>query len=232
MKIQFYLRFHTKFGQSLFITGNIDALGNFDSRKSMPIQYMNNEFWHGTLDLPVFPTTGIQYHYVLRNEDGGIISEWGDDRMVEVPRPGLEEIQVIDTWNHAGDYENAFFTAPFQQTLLKHNRAASQQRNVKSFTHVFKVKAPLLKKDEILCLSGTGPALKEWDKEAALAMSLEGNWWICQVSLPRESFPLAYKYLVYDAKHKKFVQFENGNNRILHGDAVKKKITILHDGFV
>ncbi len=232
MKIQFYLRFHTKFGQSLFITGNIDALGNYNSRKLFPIQYMNNEFWHGTLDLAEFPPTGLQYNYVLKNEDGGLITDWGDDRILEVSKPGLEEIQAIDTWNHAGDYENAFFTAPFQQTLLKHNRAATRQSIVKSFTHIFKVKAPLLKKEEILCLSGSGPALKEWDKEAAQAMSLEGNWWICRVSLPKESFPLTYKYLVYDSKHKKFVQFENGNNRILYGDAVKKKVTILHDGFV
>jgi 4-alpha-glucanotransferase len=41
-----------------------------------------------------------------------------------------------------------------------------------------------------------------------------------------------YKYGVYDTKDKKFIGCENGNNRVLYCDAAKKKITILHDGFV
>jgi 4-alpha-glucanotransferase len=232
MKVQFYLRFHTKVGQSLLISGNIEALGNHDPGRAFPLTYMNEEYWQGTLQWDPIQAQEIQYTYLLKNADETIVNEWGDDRVIALGPKGVEEIQVLDTWNHAGEYENAFYTAPFQQILLKHNRRASRSRAVKTYTHIFKVKAPLLKKDEILCLLGSSTALRDWDTESALLMSLEGNWWMRKVELPKESFPVSYKYAVYNIKHKRFVQFENGSNRILYGDAMTKKITILHDGFV
>jgi 4-alpha-glucanotransferase len=232
MKVQFYLRFHTKVGQSIWVSGNTDTLGNHHPPRAFPLSYINEEFWHGTLELDPADSTQVQYNYLLKNEDGTIVNEWGEDRIIELALPGIEEIQVLDTWNHAGEYENAFFTAPFQKVLLKHNRRASQPRSAKSFTHIFKIKAPLLKKDEILCLLGSAAALSEWDIESALPMNLENNWWVRKVNLPKESFPIAYKYAVYHLKHKKFVHYEQGNNRLLHGDAMNKKVTLIHDGFV
>ena len=47
-----------------------------------------------------------------------------------------------------------------------------------------------------------------------------------------ESFPLAYKYGVYDSSTKSFVRYEDGNNRLVYSDAAKRKLTIQHDGFV
>ncbi|HEX4849420.1 MAG TPA: 4-alpha-glucanotransferase, partial [Puia sp.] len=72
----------------------------------------------------------------------------------------------------------------------------------------------------------------EWDEQSPILMNSEGKWWTIRINLPKESFPLTYKYGVFDTKHKKFVGFESGENRILYGDALEKKITILHDGFV
>jgi len=34
MKVQFYLRFHTEFGQSLLVSGNVEELGNDDQSKA------------------------------------------------------------------------------------------------------------------------------------------------------------------------------------------------------
>jgi 4-alpha-glucanotransferase len=43
---------------------------------------------------------------------------------------------------------------------------------------------------------------------------------------------VAYKYGVYNIKAKKFSAYEEGNNRLIYSDADKKRVTILHDGFV
>jgi len=45
MKVQFYLRFQTEFGDSLLISGNTDELGNDDLSKALPMTYFNEEFW-------------------------------------------------------------------------------------------------------------------------------------------------------------------------------------------
>lgn len=231
MKIQFYLRFHTQFGQSIFITGNKDELGNNDLEKAFPLHYMNDEFWQGELDIDETLSDHLQYSYFFRQADGTIIKEWGSDRVIDISRHGIDEVQVIDTWNHAGEFENAFFSSPFQNTLLKHHKAAFKPKHVHLFTHVFKVKAPLLKKEEVLCICGSGKVLKDWDTATPILMSIEGNWWVVKINLPKESFPVSYKYGVYNIRERKFERFEEEGNRNVYGDAQKRKLTILHDGF-
>ncbi len=231
VKIEFYLRFFTQPGQSVSIAGNIAALGNDDPENTFPLQYMDGEFWHGTLQLEEPLTAPLRYHYLLKLKDGTSTEEWGDDRILEPPAAGIEEIQIIDTWNYAGEYENVFFTAPFRQTLLAYPNTRKASKTKGPVTHIFKVKAPLLKKEETLCLLGTGKALKDWDTDAPVLMAPEGNWWTCRLNIPKESFPIEYKYGIYHHKEKKFGQFEQGPNRLLHGDALKNKINILHDGF-
>ncbi|HSZ85578.1 MAG TPA: 4-alpha-glucanotransferase, partial [Puia sp.] len=232
MKVQFYLRFHTQPGQSLFVSGNTNELGNNDIEKAFPLQYLNNDFWAASTEVDNALHPKIQYKYFLKNADGTIVIEWGNDKVIDISKSGIEEIQTIDTWNHAGEYENVFFTAPFQQTLLKHSKKAPKKKVVKHFTHLFKVKAPLLKKSEILCLSGSSTSLGEWNTESVIFMSLQDNWWTCKISLPKESFPISYKYAVYNNKEKEFAHYENGDNRVLYGDAMGNKIAIIQDGFV
>src|SRR4029077_8393659 len=114
MKIHFYLRFHTKVGQALFVTGNIQALGNDDPVHAFPLKYMNEEFWQGTVEIEAAKSVTIQYSYLFKTEeDGSVIREWGADRLINHVKHDMEEIQVVDTWNHAGEYENVFFAAPF-----------------------------------------------------------------------------------------------------------------------
>ncbi|PWT77029.1 MAG: 4-alpha-glucanotransferase [Bacteroidetes bacterium] len=231
MKIHFYLRFHTKVGESIYVTGNIHALGNGDNDKAFPLQFMNDEFWHGTIEVNEEKFIPIEYSYLFKTDDGTLISEWGADRVISDIKPAVDEIQVVDTWNYAGEFENAFFTAPFQDILLVRHKKANRKGSKKPYTHVFKVKAPLLKKDEAVCLTGSGNILGEWNQDSSIVMNSEGKWWTIKINLPRESFPLHYKYGVYDTKHKKFLGYEQGENRVLYGDALEKKITVLHDGF-
>ncbi len=231
VKIDFYLRFYTHPGQSLYISGNIDVLGMNDPGKAFPIQYLNDQFWHGSLQLDEPLAGSLRYHYILKKADGTSITEWGDDRVLCPHDGNFAEIQVMDTWNHAGAYENVFFTSPFLQVLLKHPRTPAHPAEGQFITHIFKIKAPLLKKDESLCLLGTGKALKDWNEGSPLVMELEGNWWTLRLRIPKESFPIEYKYGVWDKKEGQFVRFEEGDNRLLYGDAHNQKINILHDGF-
>jgi 4-alpha-glucanotransferase len=233
MKLQYYLRFYTQLGQSLWISGNIDELGNDVPAKALPMDYMNDEFWYGSIEIKRKDLQkNIRYKYFLKNEDGEFIGEWGNDRVIDVFRKDLHEVQLIDTWNHAGEYENAFFSAPFKNVLLKTNQSKIKAKADKNFTHVFKVKAPLLQKNEIVCLPGSGKVLSDWNIDNSLPLTKDGNWWIIKVDLSESNFPIAYKYGVFNTKEKKFINYEGGNNRLLYSDASKKKISIVHDGFV
>jgi 4-alpha-glucanotransferase len=234
MKLQFYLKFHTEFGQSLWISGNMDELGNGDPALALPMEYLNDEFWQCTLNVKRKNITEpVIYKYFLQNKDGELIWEWGNDRLINVIKKDISEVQLTDTWNHAGEYENVFFSAPFKNVLLKKHAAIQKSKAAKkNFTHVFRVKAPLLKKNEALCLVGSCNALGDWSKEKPILLTKNDTWYEAKADLSEDSFPIAYKYGVFDVKKKEFVAFESGNNRLLYGDASKKKINILHDGFV
>ncbi|MCX6317139.1 MAG: 4-alpha-glucanotransferase [Bacteroidetes bacterium] len=233
MKIQFYLRFHTQFGQSLSVSGNTEELGNDDPAMSLPMTYLNNEFWFVTLDIKKKELREpIRYNYILKNEEGQLVQEWSNDRTVTVPHKHTGELVLIDTWNHAGEYENVFFSSPFKQVLLKGEQTKQAVPKDKDYTHVFRVKAPLLRKHEIICLTGSAERLGQWSEEHTVLMGREEDWWCAKLDLSGENFPLAYKYGLYNTREKTFVQYENGNNRLLNSEAADKKVTLLHDGFV
>ena len=233
MKLQFYLRFHTKYGQSLWLTGNIEELGNNDRAKAIPMVYLNDEFWTVSLDVKRKNfEKSFQYKYLLKNKEGEFLNEWGDDRTGETVGKDTTEVHFADTWNHAGEYENAFFTAPFDKVLLKSGETKTKPASDKKVTHVFRVKAPLLKKGEAVCVCGNGSRLGDWNTEDSILLTKEGNWWSVRLDLSETGFPLAYKYGVYNVKEKQFVNYEGGNNRLLYSDASKGKYTVLHDGFV
>lgn len=239
MKLQFYLRYHTDYGQSLWISGDTDELGNGDPEKALPMDYLNEEFWTAQLELRRKELSkNITYKYLLKNRDGSWVHEWGQDRFLDgLKKVDKQELQLVDTWNHAGEYENAFYTAPFDNILLHRNIAGKKRSGDKDPTHIFKVKAPLLRKNEVVCLLGGGERLGDWDTEKPLLLHPErddhpGHWWVAKLDLSGSGFPLAYKYGVYNTKEKKLERYEDGNNRLLYSDAAKRKLTLLHDGFI
>jgi 4-alpha-glucanotransferase len=231
MKVNFYVRFKTVQGQCLSITGSTAALGNNEITGALPMQYVNDEFWHAAIDIDVATTPNLQYNYIFIKPGAGAVKEWGNDRVLNLQAYNSTDVQVIDTWNNAGEFENTFFTAPFTKTLLKAVNSTAKQNQPKHYTHLFKVKAPLLQKHEVICLAGSSVNLGEWQTKNPVLFTKEANWWVAKVNMPKEGFPLFYKYGIYNTKHKAFVNFEMGNNRVLYNDAQVKRLTILHDGF-
>ncbi|HLZ53282.1 MAG TPA: carbohydrate-binding module family 20 domain-containing protein, partial [Verrucomicrobiae bacterium] len=165
MKLTFKLRFHTKYGQSLWLTGDHEILGGGLVERAIPLQYLSEEFWQVTVTLPKGPPTkvGIHYNYVLREADGPAIQDRGNGRTINPAAFAQEEVLIVDAWNNEGFFENAFYTEPFQQVLLKPNHTEVRGPARSDATHTFKVKAPLLEKGQTLCLLGDTAALGNWD---------------------------------------------------------------------
>ena len=234
MNLQFYLRFNTQYGESLWISGNTDELGMCDPVKAASMEYLNDEFWHIAVTVPKkeWPKDGVKYKYYLKNKEGQLIAERGFDRLAMAAGKETAEIQLVDTWNHTGEFENAFFTAPFTKVLLKRDIQRSKNKQGKLYTHSFKVKAPLLGKHEVVCLTGSDECLGHWSKEQIIRLSREDDWWTANIDLSGSFFPVAYKYAVYNTHEEKFVCYENGDNRLVHGDMPLHRVTILHDGFI
>lgn len=231
IKLQFFLRFNTRYGQSIWVTGNIKELGNNDITKAVALEYLDDEFWHGTLTIDDSSEhKSISYKYFLKNEDGEFVFEWGNDRTIPLHKKDFQEIHSVDTWNHAGEFENAFFTAPFDNVLLHANKSKGKADSDKNYTHIFRVKAPLLQKNEAVCILGGG-RLGEWSTVKPILLEKKGNWWEVKLNLRDSNIPIAYKYGIYNTKEKNFLRYEEGDNRLIYPEISPLKLTILHDGF-
>jgi 4-alpha-glucanotransferase len=234
-KIIFQLRFHTNYGQDLFILGNHPLLGNGVVENAVPMQYFNDEYWYLVLDLD---KTGkidqdITYHYILRNADGILNYDWGNDKVINPGKTKTSELLVVDAWNYAGYFENTFYTEPFAEVLLKANHTGVKTKLPKNISHTLRAKTPLLAKGQTLCLLGSCEALGNWNIESPLLMSRaeSEDFYSISLDLSKELFPVAYKYGVYDTLQQKFIRYEDGNNRVLFDVGKPNRQTILHDGF-
>ncbi|WP_251760915.1 4-alpha-glucanotransferase [Parasegetibacter sp. NRK P23] len=232
MKICFYLRYHTRFGQLMLLDGNFMTHEKGKESELLEMTYLNNECWMARIEVDPVQQTSLHYKYYLRSDDGSLHPEGENDRVIDLSRITAQELHLTDTWNYSGEFQNVFYTAPFQETLFPRlPSAVLKEKAWRGNTHIFRVKAPLLEKDEVLCLCGSMPALGDWSTETPVILNKEGNWWTAKLNLAGQPFPVAYKYGVYHLKKKQFIRFEDGNNRILFDAPAKGKVQVLHDGF-
>jgi 4-alpha-glucanotransferase len=228
MKIDFYLRFHTSLGQSLSIMGNLGVLGNNESSRALAMNFLSEDYWHASIEVDGLFNDTIHYRYIFKNEKGDVFIDGEKHRTI---KQNGKDIIMIDSWNSAGEYPNVFYTAPFQNVFFK-DRKHIKFKPAGSFTHIFKIKAPLLKENEAVCLLGSTPELNNWKTEEPVLLQKSGDWWVGFVDLSEAQFPLAYKYGTYHFKKNEFVSFEEGDNRMLHLNPSSKQETIIHDGFI
>ncbi len=234
-KIIFQLKFHTEYGQQILLSGDHPLLGDGDPEKALPMQYFDEAHWHLVLDLKkeTLPTTPVTYHYILRNADGILNYDWGNDKRIHFSSTNARELLVLDAWNFAGYYENSFYTEPFSEVLLKANHTPVKISHPQKTTHTLKVKAPLLAKGQTICLLGSSKSMQNWDTTKPLLLSREPgeDFYSVSVDLSDESFPIAYKYGVYDVNEKVFAAYEDGNNRVLQDMGRAGTHILVNDGF-
>lgn len=230
MKLTFRVRFYTHLGESLYL--NHPLPGGGDAVRAVPLRFFNDEFWEVSLDWPPSANERISYDYLLKKEDGSIVQDWGRDRALAPLEFGRDELLVIDSWNNAGAAENVFYTEPFQKVLLAKDFTEVRAPAPPEATHTFRVKTPLLKKGQTLCLCGDGP-LGNWDTAKPILLSRlagESNF-IARVNLRGQKLPIAYKYGVFDVEKNSFVRFEDDANRVLDESMSCTGHTIINDGF-
>jgi 4-alpha-glucanotransferase len=229
MKIDFYLRFHTQFGQTLSIVGNLPVLGNHSLEKALPMNFLNDEFWQVSIEIDPEETEFLHYRYVFIDDKGEPKKEAEKGRFIDLRKPH-RDLVLTDTWNDESAFENVFYTAPFQEVFFR-ERKKQKHKKPENYTHQFRVKAPLLSSNEIICLTGSSEKLQQWSLQDPVLLSKKGDWWTVGLEIPPSDFAISYKYGIYNVKKEAFVRLEAGDNRVLHNDGSVEKTTIVHDGF-
>ena len=234
MRFVFFLRFFTRPGEEIRISGDIPELGLGLPEGSVAMSYLDDRFWKLDVEIPLerfSHTRPVRYRYIYHPIGDAPVQEWERERLLEPPDHGtFDSVHLIDTWNHAGEIENVFYTAPFRKVLLQ-EPVTGEPAAVSAATHCFRVKAPLIGQGEKLCLTGSGLAMGAWDKSKCLPMHRQGEWWELWTDLHAERIPLTYKYGVMDGESGVLLRYEEGDNRILERSGGEGTWHVLHDGF-
>ena len=231
MSIHFYIKYHTKPGQALFISGNNDVLGNNDATKALALSYLNSDYWHAKIEFPVDFDDTVLYKYFLKDIDGSEIYDGEENRSIDLSVINDNFIDVYDIWNAAGDVRNVFFTRAFSKVLLAPVTKIKADV-LKKGTHIFRVKAPLLQSGEVICMCGSTENLKKWSTSEPILLMAENDWFEANVTFNENEWPATYKYGIYNIEQKKMVRFEEGENRTIQKSEANVGTIIMHDGFV
>lgn len=235
-KISFHLQYKTQFGQGIYIYGNHPALGNDQVNRAIPMVFLNKDYWVLHLELESNPNqTAIEYHYFIQNADGTKVFDAGNDKSFELGMHDATDFVLMDTWNFTGFKENALYTAPFSKVLLKQHVAETLATTyLENTTHLFRVKCPILAAGQTVCIIGESKQIGNWDASKAIPLhKIKGaDYFELSLDLTQSNFPFVYKYGVFDQAKKTFIQFEEGDNRVLYEPVGKNKLVISNDGFV
>lgn len=234
MKIHFKIPYFTQWGQQIFVCGNLPELGNNVPEKSFRLHFQNTEDWYGEIEIQQNEIFVLEYRYLLYEEGTRHFThEWVEDRKIEIDPDKTEHLFCFDYWNAPGAIENVFFTAPFKKVFFNDNfNISRRKRSKKSYTHIFRIKAPLLKKNQVPCLIGDCKTLGDWNTVSPILLTKDDeNWWKTEVDLGKEKSDVHYKYGIYDTENEQFLIFENGFDRTTPVFNAKDTVIRLSDGF-
>ncbi|MEO5908809.1 MAG: 4-alpha-glucanotransferase, partial [Ginsengibacter sp.] len=232
MKIDFYIRYHTIFGEQLFISGNNEFLGDYDPEKAILLKWFNEDFWTITIDFPENFDDNINYKYILKDIKDVMIFDGEENRFINLSSKKVKSYSVFDTWNAAGNVWNVFFTRAFSKILLPPLSKIKVSEPRKA-NHIFRVKAPLLNPGETICLCGSTKNLGNWSTDEPIILTPENKWYTTSIFLEENEWPASYKYGIYDLIENKLIGFEEGENRIIRKfEEAEKGTIIFNDGFI
>ncbi|WP_106529423.1 4-alpha-glucanotransferase [Chitinophaga niastensis] len=228
-RLRFYLRYHTHYGQDIYLLGNVPLLGNDVPQHAHRMQWLSEDWWYTDIQLAPGEIFTLQYQYILKELED-IVYE-GAVRAFTI-MPGFHrELVFTDTWNDAAQRENAWLTAPFTRVFFKRPIAATT--GTLTATHIFRVQAPLLASNKTVCLSGSTSQTGNWNILQPVLLQYDAqDWFSVALDLSGVPMPLHYKYGVYDLDTQQFVHFEDGDNREMHTVAVAGRQVIMHDGMM
>lgn len=225
MLIHFYIKFTSKYGESLRIVFSGRSADEEDI--SFPLNYLDDEYWDVSIQAAALPNYETMIYTVIYQPESGTPSEIITKRLVDIKKIKQEVLHIIDSPEEIELYEPVFSTSPFQK-ILNSPKEKSKKHSDKDPNVIFKVMVPPLPPRKIVCITGSSKKLKNWDESKPLHLTNKDGVWSIKLNLLKEHFPLQYKFGIYDTDEKKIIHFEEGDDRVLETVGDKNILSIFH----
>lgn len=214
MKVTFNINFHTIWGQKLCIVGSIPELGSWNSALAKEMNYKGDGIWQLELELPS-PGQKIEYRYFISINDKQIFEEWERNHQV-LFEGAADRYTLYDYWQ-IRPADLAFYSSAFTKSLFAHP-CNTYERVVKSGKRLtIKISAPRVEKNQRVGITGNQPCLGNWHPDKALILSCDTfPEWHIDLDANEITYPLEYKFLVYDNDEHQPLYWEEDENRLLN----------------
>ncbi len=213
MKITFNIDYRTKWGESLFIVGNIAKLGsdNINAAKSMTLH--GEQRWVAEIDLPA-NVKCFNYSYFVKNDNGAIKNEWGKPHRFTPSSTTSTRIDIYDRWQDQ-PWDKPYYSSAFVDCICNRTNRQDELSCAPGFVTI-RVTAPMVKPAQAVAICGAAPILGGWDVTKAIVMN-DANFPIWTVNIPAKDLSAAteFKFMIVDKASHDLISWELGDNRSL-----------------
>jgi 4-alpha-glucanotransferase len=167
------------------------------------------------------PIVSFTYYYQVEDADGCVLRrEW-----TLIPRTyyfdSSKNYELADQWREVPLqyhlYSDAYRTTAH---LPIANEVEPKRVPLYRKTILFRVSAPQLLQGQSVAILGNHPALGSWNTARYLRMEPIGCCeWLLSVNVDVIMLPIEYKYVVVDDKTHSLLAWEEGDNRVINGQA-------------
>jgi len=230
-KITFHINYRTQWGQQMYICGSSENLGAWDFANALEMKHQGGEHWKASVEIPETETT-FSYKYVLRdNNTNSEEWEFGKNRNISLESLDNEgNLDIWDFWRTHKMPENVFHTAAFTRAIMNRSSKLNEKQAVlaggfyveneqktekwEENTLIFRLNAPRIAPNQGVAILGTDESLGNWKTQKMVCMD-DTNFpiWEAKVSVENPDKSIYYKYVIYDVKTQKVLQWEKGDDR-------------------
>lgn len=227
MILHFHINYHTQWGESLYLVGNIPSLGDGNPEQALEMTLKGPDLWELEVELPA-TTPAFDYSFIVKAPGQAWRFEWGTPHRF-TPGKGIGEYAIFSNWQSM-PFDKPFYSSAFTKGIFgRQTQDAAPQ--IKAGTLKLSIAAPVVKPDECLVVCGEGDALGNWDALKAPRMS-DADFPVWEIVLPLDKFkvPFEYKFAVINPATGEVRRWEDCENRIFGIHATRSTEAIVVEG--
>ncbi len=232
MELVFNIRYHTKWGEVLKVTGDIPELGNGSEENALPLTTDDGNLWTGRVTIKIPASRKLTYRYIVCSGERTERSEWtGMARILCVQNQEDKTYTLWDSWKDIPEC-SVLFSSAFTGAWLKHDIDTVHRQPGTGRSVIIKAAYPC-RKSERLFISGSNEALGCWDTSRAIPMSCH-NYpeWQAEIDADVLTFPFEYKFICKDTTSDETTAWESGSNRHFTPPCMSGNETIIVDNLL
>lgn len=226
MKIKFHINYHTLWGEAVYVTGNIPALGGGDTEKAVEMALAAPDTWELEIDVPA-STPEFDYSFIVKAPGQAWRFEWGVPHHF-TPGHGIGRYSIFSNWQEM-PFDKPFYSSAFTDGIFRRATRESCEPPKTGYVR-FGIFAPVVRPDEYVAVCGEGDLLGNWDASKAPRMS-DGKYpyWEIELPLSKLNIPFEYKFVIVrnDGTLRKW---EDCRNRIFGIRSADSTETIVVEG--